>query len=82
MDDVFFGTKPNKKGSKPINLDELQLKKRAVELDNEDEEKVGKPLRLIDIALEENEQEKAPRWAQGWKKIDDLGLTIMPKKAK
>jgi len=77
-DDVFFGTRPNKKSNKPINLDELQLKQRAVELDKEDEEKVGKPIRLIDIAMEK--EGKITRRAKGWMKIDNLGLTIMPKK--
>lgn len=63
-DDVFFGASPIKKESKPIDLDELQIKKRAVELDEEDEEKEG----------------KITRRAKGWMKIDDLGLTITPKK--
>jgi hypothetical protein len=86
-DDMFFGTSPKLKkalrkttDNKKIDLDEMEDKQRAIELDKEGTAKVGKVVKLIDLAM--GDDEFKPKKAKGWIKIDDLGLKVMPKKRK
>jgi hypothetical protein len=88
--DLFFGASPNlkkqlrvNKDQKKFDLDKMAEKKRALELDDTADPKVGKVVKLIDLAMDKTDEFKPKckeRRTEKWVKIDDLGLTIMPKK--
>ena len=85
---LFFGISPKRKqqlkknkDQKKINLDKLHEKKKALDLDKTLSSKIGKRVRLIDLAMDQDDEFKPKPRPRGIK-IEDLGLTIMPRKIK